>query len=148
MYAAMSRWLRRSSYAPSTRRDRPALAQGVDHVERIDPGPRGRRGHLDHHVQLGGAVVDDAEADAAVVQAGGDVQVGRRGLQTAARMVVQHHLAPVRATPGSASTMSAVPRATARAAMIDAVASTVPTKQTSRPPAAAISAARYARPAG
>ncbi len=35
--------------------------------------------HLDHDVELGHAVVDDAEAHAAVVQPGRDVEIGGRG---------------------------------------------------------------------
>jgi hypothetical protein len=48
--------------------------------------------HLDNDVQLVGPVVHDPEADAAVVQAHGDVEVGVRGLEQPARVVVEHHL--------------------------------------------------------
>ena len=76
-------------------RHRAALAQSVDHVERVDPEHRAIVRHLDHDVELGGSVVDDAEAHPAVVEAGRDVEVGRRRIEPAARMVVQQHLAPL-----------------------------------------------------
>ena len=75
------------------RRHGAVLAEGVYHVERVDAHGGLRVRNLDDHVQLGGLVVDDAEADAAVVQPRRDVEVGARGLQPAARMVVQQHLA-------------------------------------------------------
>ena len=96
MYAAMSRWLRRSSYWPSMPRDRPALAERLHDIERIDPQHRPVARDLDHDVELRRAVVDDPEADAAVVQAGRDIQIGDRRVEPPARMVVEQHLAPLR----------------------------------------------------
>src|SRR5438552_31900 len=57
-------------------------------------------------------------------------------------------ISPRSATPGRARTSSAVPRATARTWVMIPASSTVPTKQTSRPPAAAISRARRVVTAG
>ncbi len=55
-----------------------------------------RRGrHHDHDVDRRRLVVDDAEADPAVVQPRRHVQVGAGGLEAAARVVVQQHLAPL-----------------------------------------------------
>src|ERR1043166_1510776 len=57
-------------------------------------------------------------------------------------------ISPRSAIPGRASTSSTVPRATGRAWVMTPASSTVPTKHTSRPPAAAISRARIERTAG
>ena len=78
---------------PEHRRHRTPLAQGVHHVEGVDAHGGLRARDLDDHVQLGHLVVDDAEADAAVVKPRRDVEVGAGGLEPAARMVVQQHLA-------------------------------------------------------
>ncbi len=126
---------------PQLPRHRAALAERVDHVERIDPEHHAVVRHLHDDVDRRGAVVDDAEAHPAVVQPGGDVEVGSRGIEPAARVVVQQHLAPLR-RPREGRTMSTVPRATVRAPVTTPSRSTWATNETSRPPAAATSPAR------
>ena len=54
---------------------------------------RARTGTFDDDVQRRDVVVDDPEADAFIVQPRRDVQVGARGLEQAAGMIVEQHLA-------------------------------------------------------
>jgi hypothetical protein len=68
------------------------LAQRRHNLVRIEPDGLPRARHLDHHVEGFGPVVDDAEAHAAVVQLRRDGQIGLRGLEKPAGMVVQAHL--------------------------------------------------------
>ena len=74
-------------------RDRTPRREQPGDVERVEPGGRARAGTLDHHVEIGHVVVDDAEPDSAVVHPGGHAQIGPRRLEHAARMVVEQHLA-------------------------------------------------------
>ncbi len=77
-------------------RHRPLGAEHVRRGDRIEEHVLGRLRDLDDHVELPGVVVDDAEPDAGVVQPHRHVQIGRRRLEHAARVVVQHHLAALR----------------------------------------------------
>ena len=126
---------------PQLRGDRPALAQRVDDVERIDRDHRPVAGHLDDDVELGRAVVDDAEPHAGVVEAGRHVQVGAGGIEPATGMVVQEHLPALHRARAREHHVHRAPREHARRGD-DPVPSTSATNDTSRPPAAAISAAR------
>ena len=82
------------------------------------PVPR----HLDDDVELGGAVVDDAEPDAVVVQPRRDVQVGAGGIEMPLGWLCSSISPALPSRPGSASTMSTVPRATHARRGDDAVA--------------------------
>ncbi len=57
---------------------------------------RARTGTFDDDVQRRDVVVDDPEADACVVQSRRDMEVGTRGLEKAARMIMEQHLALLR----------------------------------------------------
>ena len=72
----------------AARRQQPGDRHGVE------PHRGARPRHLDDDVQLRHFVVDDAEAHAAVVQAGRHREVRARRVEHAARVVVQQQLAP------------------------------------------------------
>ena len=61
-------------------------------IERIGPRGRARARAFDHDVAVRDRVVHDGEAHSPVVQPGGHAQVGTRGLEHAARVVVQQQL--------------------------------------------------------
>ncbi len=85
---------------PQLSRDRAALAEERDDIEGIDP----RRGtlvrNLDHDVDVGARIVDDAEADPRVVQPRRHVQICAGRIEPSAGMVVQQHF-PTRRGAGN-----------------------------------------------
>ena len=78
---------------------RTVLAEEGDDIEGIQARMLLRFRHLDDHVEAFAVVVDNAEADAIVVGARRDGEIGHRRFESAARMVVQQHLALLR-NPG------------------------------------------------
>ncbi len=148
MYAAMSRWLRRSSYWPRM----PATGPPSPSVSTTSNGSIRSTGavarDLDHDVELRRAVVDDPEADTAVVQAGRHIQIRDRRVEPSARMVVEQHLAPLRDSGQRQHHVDGAAGDRARAATTTPSRSTCATNDTSRPPAAAISPAQVSPHAG
>ena len=77
-------------------RHRPAGREQPRHVDRIEAGGGPRAGTFDDDVAVADGVVHDREPHAAVVQPRGDAEIGARGLEHAARVVVEQQLAPHR----------------------------------------------------
>ena len=77
-------------------RHRPAGREQPRHVHRIDARGGPRAGALHDDVAVADGVVDDGEPDAAVVQPRRDAEIRSRGLEYAARVVVEQQLAPHR----------------------------------------------------
>ena len=127
--------------AGELRGHRPILAQRRDHVIGVDPNHRPLSRHLDHHVELGSLVVQDAEADPRIVQVGRHIEIRDRGIEPAARVIVEQQLAPAGACGKRKHHLHRAPRHHPRTGD-HPVPIQRARNETSRPPAAEISLAR------